>query len=94
MGERGEPLSEVANKKRKIPSTRVHTLPMSRLMSVSVIARQWRRCTPTGRFWGMIGPLMEMATAHWSARRVEGNDHEAAHDVGAGEPLVGQWRDG
>jgi len=28
---------------------------------------------------------MEMATAHWLARRVEGDDHEA------GEPLVGQW---
>jgi len=37
---------------------------------------------------------MEMATAHWSARRVEGDDHEAAHDMGAGKPLVGKWWDG
>jgi len=67
---------------------------MSRLASVSVITRQCRRCTPTGHFWAMIGPLMKMATMHWFARRVEGNDHEAAHNVGAGEPLVGQWWDG
>ncbi len=38
--------------------------------------------------------LIEMATAYWLARRVEGDDHEAAHDMGTGEPLVGQWCDG
>ena len=48
----------------------------------------------TGCFWAMVGALMEMATAHWSARRVEGDDHEATHGVGTGEPLVGQWWDG
>jgi hypothetical protein len=48
------------------------------------------RAPPSAR----IGPLMEMATAHWSARRVEGDDHKAVHNVGAGEPLVGQWWDG
>ena len=37
---------------------------------------------PKGRGWPC--PL---------ARRVEGDDHKAAHDVGAGEPLVGQWWD-
>ena len=62
--------------------------PMSRLMSVSVIARQCRRCMLMGHFWAIIGPLMEMVTAHWLARRVKGDDHEA------GEPLVGQWWDG
>ena len=44
MGEHGELLSEIANEKRKIPNTRVHRQPMSRSMSVSVIARQRRRC--------------------------------------------------
>ena len=67
--------------------------PMSRSTSVSVIARQRSRCTPTGRFWAMIRPLMEMATAQWAARGVEGDDHEAAHDVDTGEPLVGKWWD-
>jgi len=66
---------------------------MFRSTSVSVIARQHRRCAPTGHFWAMIGPLVEMVIVHLSARRVEGNDHKAAHDVGAGEPLIGQWWD-
>jgi len=44
MGECGELLSEIANEKRKIPSTRLRTQLISRSTSLSVIARQRRRC--------------------------------------------------
>ncbi len=47
-----------------------------------------------GSLLGHDRALIEMATAHWLARRVEGDDHEAAYDMGTGEPLVGQWWDG
>ena len=47
-----------------------------------------------GSLLGHDRALMKMVTAHWSARRVEGDDHKAAHDMGTGEPLVGQWWDG
>src|SRR5216683_269358 len=44
MGEHSELLSEIANEKRKIPSTQVHRQPMFRSTSVSVITMQHRRC--------------------------------------------------
>ena len=39
----------------------------------------------TGHFRAMVGPLMEVGK-----ERVEGDNHEVAHSVGTGEPLVGQ----
>jgi hypothetical protein len=100
LGEHGELRRKVINEKKNYSYVTQFTRGQGSLRCPVVVAiivigpwlgfgeRGW--APPSAR----IGPLMEMATMHWLARRVKGDDHKATHNMGTGEPLVGQWWDG